>query len=54
MRNENPGFVDPENLNFQLRDDSVILKRVEGFQPIPFDKIGLVKDDLRPVLPQSQ
>ncbi|MEA3364799.1 MAG: right-handed parallel beta-helix repeat-containing protein [Candidatus Hydrogenedentes bacterium] len=51
MHNENPGFVDPENLDFQLREDSVILKRVEGFQPIPFDEIGLVKDELRPVLP---
>lgn len=54
MRNGNPGFVDPENLNFQLREDSVILKRVEGFQPIPFDEIGLVKDDLRPMLPEEE
>ncbi|HQE84510.1 MAG TPA: right-handed parallel beta-helix repeat-containing protein [Candidatus Hydrogenedentes bacterium] len=54
MRDEDPGFVDPQNLNFQLREDSVILKRVEGFQPIPFEEIGLVKDELRPVLPGEE
>ena len=53
MRDEDPGFVDAGQLNFQLRDDSVIPKRIEGFQPIPFERIGLVKDALRPVLPEK-
>jgi len=39
---EEPGFVDLEKLNFQLRDDSPALKL--GFKPIPIEKIGLYKD----------
>ena len=53
MRDEDPGFVDAGQLNFQLREDSVIPRRIEGFQPIPFERIGLVKDALRPVLPEK-
>ena len=37
---EDPGFVDPANDNFQLRPDAEVFKRLPGFQPIPFDKIG--------------
>ena len=55
-------FVDPENLNFQLKDDSPILRqvaehvsdRVYGlsdatmpFERIPFEKIGLYQDAFR-------
>lgn len=53
MRDEDPGFVDAGQLNFQLREDSVIPRRIERFQPIPFERIGLVKDALRPVLPEK-
>jgi len=40
-----PHFVDPENLNFQLRKDSPAYKL--GFKRIPVEKIGLFEDELR-------
>ncbi|NOZ23903.1 MAG: hypothetical protein GXP25_22730 [Planctomycetes bacterium] len=43
--NEDPKFVDEKNCNFQLRDDSPAWKL--GFKRIPFEKIGLYKDDRR-------
>ncbi len=41
----NPGFVDPENMNFQLTEDSPVYKI--GFKRIPIEKIGLYKDEYR-------
>ena len=38
-----PGFVDPANMNFQLRDDSPVYDKLPGFKKIPFDKIGLLE-----------
>jgi hypothetical protein len=37
-----PGFIDPANMNFQLKDDSPAYKL--GFKRIPIEKIGLSKD----------
>ena len=37
---EDPGFVDAANDNFQLRPDAKVFQRLPGFQTIPFDKIG--------------
>ena len=48
---EDPGFIDADNMNFQLRDDSIIYKKIPGFKKIPFEKIGLYKDQCRKVLP---
>ena len=48
---QDPGFVDTAGMNFQLRDDSPVYKLVPGFKKIPFDEIGLVRDEYRPVLP---
>ena len=47
--NADPGFVDLKNRDFRLRDDSPAFKL--GFKPIPFDKIGLFRDDYRTALP---
>lgn len=44
-------FVDPANWNFALKDDSVIYERIEGFEKIPFEKMGLYKDAYRKKLP---
>lgn len=41
---ENPGFVDMEHLNFQLKDNSIVFRKLHGFKKIPFDKIGLITD----------
>ncbi|MBL7132632.1 MAG: right-handed parallel beta-helix repeat-containing protein [Phycisphaerae bacterium] len=46
-----PGFVDAEGLDFQLRDDSAVYKKVPGFRKIPFEKIGLYVDEYRKSLP---
>jgi len=35
-----PGFVDADKGNFLLRPDAEVFRRLPGFQPIPFDKIG--------------
>ena len=44
---ENPGFVDYANGNFMLKDDAPVFKEVKGFQPIPFERMGLLD---KPVL----
>lgn len=40
---EDPGFVDPAHGNFALRPDSVIYRKLPGFTPIDFEKIGLLR-----------
>lgn len=47
MTNEDPGFVDMKNKNFNLRPDAKVFDRIPGFQPIPFDKMGTYKDEYR-------
>ena len=39
-----PGFVDRRNLNFQLRKDSPVYRRLPGFQRIPVEQIGCYAD----------
>ena len=43
-----PRFVDAEQGDYRLEDDSPALDM--GFEPIPFDRIGLVQDEYRPVV----
>lgn len=38
-----PGFVDFARGDLRLKPDSEVFKRLPGFRPIPFDKIGLEK-----------
>ena len=47
LLDQDPHFVDPEHLNFQLKDDSPAYKL--GFQRIPMEKIGFtgVRNALR-------
>ena len=47
-----PGFVDAAALNFALKEDSEVFKKIPGFERVPFGEIGLVKDELRPELPK--
>jgi hypothetical protein len=44
---EDPGFVDMKNKNFMLKPDAVAFKNIPGFQPVPFDKMGIYKDEYR-------
>ena len=60
-----PGFVDlpPEELtpdknhfvfrkgDFNLKPDSLVMKEIPGWQPIPWDKIGPYKDKWRKLIP---
>lgn len=40
-----PGFVDLARADFRLREDAPVLRL--GFEPIPVEKIGLFRDDIR-------
>ena len=42
-----PGFVDFENENFNLRHDSEVFKKIQNFKPIPFSDMGLYYDEYR-------
>ncbi len=45
--NSDPGFVDYENGNFNLRSGSEVFDKIPGFEPPPFDKMGLYTDQYR-------
>jgi parallel beta-helix repeat protein len=45
-----PGFVDYKNGNFNLKPDSEVFKKIPGFEPLPFDKMGLYSDEYRKVV----
>jgi len=38
-----PGFVNLKEKNFNLKRSSEVYKKIKGFKPIPFSKIGLLK-----------
>jgi hypothetical protein len=44
---QDPGFIDMKNGNFNLKADSKVFKLIPGFQQIPFDKMGIYKDEYR-------
>jgi len=46
-----PGFIDAARGDFRLRPDTEVYQHLPDFQPIPFEKIGLYTDELRPELP---
>ncbi len=52
VTDRDPGFVDMARGDFSLRPGSEVFRRLPGFKPIPFHKIGLVADELRPNPPK--
>ncbi len=48
VTDRDPGFVDVKNGHFGLRSDSAVYANLPGFNPIPFGRIGLYADTLRP------
>jgi hypothetical protein len=42
-----PGFVDMAHENFTLHPTSEVFKKIKGFEPVPFEKMGLYKDKYR-------
>ena len=51
---KDPGFVDMENFDFRLKKNSVVFKDLPGFKPVPFQKIGLYKDEYRKKTPSQE
>jgi len=47
------GFVDAAKLDFRLRPDSAVFKKLTAFKPVPFEQIGLQRDADRTVLPAA-
>lgn len=45
------GFKDAKKGDFTLPKDALLLKELPAFEPIPFEKIGLFKDEYRTELP---
>ena len=43
---QDPGFVDPAFGVFVIRSDSAVMNGI-GFKPIPFDEIGITRDEYR-------
>ncbi len=41
------GLIDPAKLDFRLSQDSEVFRKLPDFQPIPFEKIGLMRDEDR-------
>jgi hypothetical protein len=46
-----PGFANPAAFDYSLAADNPVLHQIPGFQPIPFDQIGLQIDRYRTNLP---
>ena len=42
--NEDPGFVDAANMDFRLKKNSEVFKKIPDFENIPFENIGLIED----------
>ena len=47
ITDQNPGFVDAENMNFQLKDNAIVYEKIPGFEKVTFDSIGLYSDPYR-------
>ena len=48
---EDPGFVNMKALNLKLKANSQVFQQVPGFLAIPFECIGLYRDEFRPFVP---
>jgi hypothetical protein len=49
-----PGFVDIANGDLTLRPDAEVFTKIPGFEPIPFEQIGLYKDACRTEIPSGE
>ena len=47
-------FVNAAKLDFGMPADAPVFRNVPGFQPIPFEQIGLYTNELRPGLPERE
>jgi len=47
VTSEDPGFMDASKLNFTLRKNSYVFKKLPEFRSIPFSEIGLIKNKIK-------
>ncbi|MEA1952126.1 MAG: right-handed parallel beta-helix repeat-containing protein, partial [Planctomycetota bacterium] len=52
VTDKDPGFVNAKKGDFRLKPGSEVFKRLPEFKPIPFEKMGLYADELRPNPPK--
>jgi len=50
ITDRDPGFINAAKGDFRLEPTSEVFSKLPGFQPIPFEKIGLIKNVLRPTV----
>ncbi len=50
---DDPGFASAGKLDFRLRRGSVAYRKIPGFKPVPFEKMGLRRDEYRKSLPRA-
>jgi hypothetical protein len=43
ITNEDPGFINADQMNFGLKNNSIVFKQLPGFDAIPFESIGIKK-----------
>ena len=48
------GFADAATLDFRMKAGAPVFQKVPGFQAIPFEKIGLQTNNLRPTIPPRE
>ncbi len=47
ITSQDPGFVNPDQQNFNLKEDAAVFEEIPGFEPIPYSDIGLYEDQYR-------
>ena len=52
VTDHDPGFVNAAQGDFRLKPDSEVFSKLPGFQPIPFEKIGLTPSSRPTVRPE--
>jgi|GEM_PF-570029 len=52
MTQNDPGFVNMPEGNYDLKSDSPVFEKIAGFKPVPFSKMGLYRDPWRRELPK--
>jgi hypothetical protein len=48
---EDPGFVNAANGDFRLRPEAHVFSNIPGFEPVPFERMGLYRDAFRTSIP---
>jgi hypothetical protein len=54
MTKEDPGFANMSKGDFRLANNSIAYKKIQGFKPLPFSKMGMYKDEYRKKLPAKE